>query len=229
MTSPVSNGLPGWVLGWAQVDDPGLRPSAEQARQWLRAELASPEYAEPWLARAERWLSRLLSPVVEGLGTSAGLVLVLLVAAVLLLLMVVVVPRIRRSGRRGGSEEASLGVLVHDGAHYRQLAVRAFADGDLEAALTQSFRAITVTAAERDLIALTPQHTAQQVARELGVRLPINQERIGEAANHFDAVRYGGAHPDAATVQAVMDLETHLRTVEPQRAGGTARASAVPR
>ncbi len=229
MTGPVANGLLGSVIGWAQADEPVLRPSAEQARQWLQEELASPEYAEPWLARIQRWLDRLLSPVVEGLGSGAGIVLVVIVAAALLLLMIVVLPRIRSSGRRASLDDPGLGVLGQDAAHYRQLAARALADGNLEAALTQAFRAIAVTAGQRGLIALTPQHTAQQVARELSVRLPADQPRIGEAANQFDAVRYGGAHPDRASVQAVMDLETDLRTAQPQLTGEAARVLAVPR
>ncbi len=198
-------------------DSPPLDPSSPEARQWVLDELGTGRYTtEPsWWQRFLEWLGRMFDFSPGGSAPTGMLVVALLV--IIALVVLVVLRRVRpesRVGRRG----ARAGAVDDEGldaAAYRERARRALAQGDWDAALLDSYRAIAAAAVERTLLADLPGRTAHEVALGLATSFPDHASAITSAANTFDDVRYGHRPATAEQARTTADLDATLRHARP--------------
>jgi hypothetical protein len=109
----------------------GLNPTPVQARNWLRQELAGPQYRSPWLDLAARWITDRLRSILAGAGHLAGLspAITALMALAVIALLVWVLPKVRREPGLAASAGAVLDDVTITARHYRDLATQALRDG----------------------------------------------------------------------------------------------------
>ncbi|MDC5698940.1 DUF4129 domain-containing protein [Intrasporangium calvum] len=194
-------------------------PSAEEAREWLLRELSQPEYADDrsLLQRVLDWISELIGELMmRGSGELPTWVLPVLLALLAALVGVVLYARL---GREVGPGEGRAGGVLDephlDADAYRARARTAFEAGAVDDAAADWFRAIAASAAERAIIDDSPGRTAHEVSVALAGLLPDEAAALAGAADHFDAIRYGDVHVDAAVARSIADLDERLRTSRP--------------
>lgn len=204
-----------------------LRPSPEEAREWLRRELDDPAYdiAEPTpFDRAARavgdFLGGLFSPhVPDGWGPAAAVVaLVFVTLLVVAALLIWGRPRPVAKSRAasaelfGDDEGRSADLLRRD-------AEAAAAAQDWDAAVVLRFRAIARLLSERVIVDPAPGATAQAFAREAARAFPASAARLRAAAGVFDDVRYLRRPATGATYRTVAALDDELAAARPAVAG----------
>ncbi len=184
-----------------------------QAQRLAELELSDPAYraAQPGLVeRAIRWLVEWVQRVADRAAEAApggwlgilGLVL-LIVVAVLFIRW-----RIGPVSRSGG-----LTFTVDPGtsaAEYRTHADELAASGQWDEAVSERMRALVRGSQERGLIDAHPGWTADEVADEVGHRVPDARDTLHVAARTFDEVRYGGRPGSPAAYRAISDADDHV-------------------
>jgi hypothetical protein len=204
-------------LNW--LPSRGLEPTPDQARQWLRDELVGPSYQDSWLDSVIRWFLDHLRGLSDGLSsaTSTGIspVITVLVALVVVALLVWVLPKVRRESSLRRSSGAVLDDLAITPAAYRKLASAALAAGRFDDAVLNGFRAIAKDMSERTLLDDAPGRTAHEVSVALGSPFPDHADRLAQAANTFDAVRYGSRHATADQASLIQQLDAELIRTRP--------------
>lgn len=201
--------------------EPPVRPSGDEARDWLREELAHPDYHERSLfEEVLDWLVRTFSDGVERAGeippvsiAAAVLAFFALVVAVLLLLS-----RARRDRARRATDRAVLTEEVVTAAELRRRAEAARAGGRHDDALVDGFRALTLRQQEDGRLQPTPGATAHEIAAELGRSFPSLAGRLDSSARAFEEVRYGQLPAGADRVDAVLALDDELARTRPAEA-----------
>lgn len=199
------------VLG-PPVDVP-VALTRDQARRLAELELADPAYraAQPGLVqRAITWLVEWVQRAAERAAEAApggwlgilGLVLVVVVAVLFIRWRIGPVSR-----------SAGLAFTVDPGtsaAQYRTNAEALAAAGRWEEAISERMRALVRASQERGLIDAHPGWTADEVAAEVGLRVPDAQDALEPAARTFDEVRYGGRPGSSAAYRAVADADDRV-------------------
>lgn len=182
--------------------DVPVDPDDEEARRLLEEELSRGDAPPPeppgWWEEFLEWLRELLGrsePAQQpGGGFDAGPTVGILVAAVLVVALLVVafaifgVPRLRRRSRVTGElfgEDDD-----RSSAQLRSAADRAAEAGDFTSAVVEVFRSLARDLAERGVVLAFPGTTAQEFARRAGLVFPDARERLLDAAEVFDGVRY---------------------------------------
>jgi len=197
-------------------------PDGPQGQQWLRDELAKPEYE----AAKPNWFDRLSAEFFEWLGSllgdgdggppGAGLVIILVIVAVVVLLAFLIfgLPRINRrsriTGTLFGDDDARTAAAM------RKAAEDAARTSDYALAIAEMFRAIARGLAERTVLTTSPGTTAHDFAARAGTAFPEQAIALDVAAIAFDEVRYLDRPGSAEQYAAVAALETELRTAKPQ-------------
>jgi hypothetical protein len=198
-----------------------VEPDAPEARRWLIEELSGPEYreAEPtWFDLAAQAVRDWLFGLFDGGGGLPAPVLIALVIVVVLVLVVVGLlvfglPRLRR--RREASTP-----LFDDGdtrslTELRRAADDAAADGRLDVAIEERYRAIVRGAVDRELVRVHPGTTAHGFARSATDPFPAFAPRLEAAAGVFDAVRYLGRPGTRGDVDDLAALDAELERAVP--------------
>jgi hypothetical protein len=198
--------LPGWSL----VD--GLDPTPPQARDWLRQELAGPDYHSPWLDTVLRWFRDQVRRLLEGAGQLAGLspLITVLIALVVIALLVWVLPRVRRERRVAPPAGAVLEDVTITARHYRDRAARAILDGRYDDAVLDGFRAIAKDMSDRRALKDAPGRTAHEVSLALASPFPDHADRLALAADLFDSVRYGHRRAGPNEAGQIQELDAEL-------------------
>jgi hypothetical protein len=182
----------------------------EQGQRLAELELADPAYraAQPGLIeRTIRWLVEWVQRVADRAAEAApgGWLGILGLA----LLIVIAVLFIRwRIGPV--SRAASLTFTVDPGtsaAQYRAHADELATAGRWDEAISERMRALVRGSQERGLIDAHPGWTADEVAIEVGRRVPAARAPLDVAARTFDEVRYGGRPGSPAAYRAVADAD----------------------
>lgn len=200
--------------------EPPVVPGSDEARRWAEEELAKSEYrdADPgWLADVGEaimdWLRAL-----DGAGGDStvpapwiGVIIVVLIGTAVILVR----PRLNAKARRPTDIfDADPTVTA---TAYRARAAAAAAAGDWNAAVVDCFRAMVRTAEERNVLDTRAGRTADEVARELATPFSPEAGRLNEAARTFDEIRYGNGSADRTAYAAMLELDTALRSLKPER------------
>ncbi|GAA3892475.1 hypothetical protein GCM10022381_37680 [Leifsonia kafniensis] len=196
-------------------------PSAPDARQWLKGELAKAPYqaAQPtWFDRASQaffeWINSLTVPSGEGLGPWLPLIITVIVAAVVVTAFLIFgLPRLNRRSRPaaalfGEDDRRSADAM-------RRSALAAAATGAWSLACEEMFRAIARGLFERTIVQLSPGTTAHDVAAAAATAFPGRQVQLAGAAVTFDQVRYLGALGTEEGFGSLAELEVALRAERP--------------
>jgi len=197
-------------------------PDGPQGQQWLRDELAKPEYE----AAKPNWFDRLSAEFFEWLASlggdgdggppGAGLLIILVIVAVVVLLAFLIfgLPRINRrsriTGTLFGDDDARTAAAM------RNAAEDAARNSDYALAIAEMFRAIARGLAERTVLTTSPGTTAHDFAARAGTAFPEQAIALDVAAIAFDEVRYLDRPGSAEQYAAVAALETELRTAKAQ-------------
>lgn len=197
----------------------GLDPDADQARELLETELGRAEYNRPEsvVAAIVGWVVERLNDLTLTLGAAGGLSqLMLLVVVVVVVLAALFAARgVRRQRRLTTGPDAVLDEIGVTAAEYRARARAALQRGEWDTALLDSYRAIAVGAQERTLLDELPGRTAHEVAVALAPRFPDLRDRLADAADSFDGVRYGDGHVGPDQARAAVDLEQVVARARP--------------
>jgi hypothetical protein len=211
-----------WSLPWSALSPSlpqRLDPTPAEARTWLGDELHKASYQEPWLDSVIRWFMDHLRALFNGASQAANsgisAVVTLLVALVVIALLVWVLPRVRREPAAARPEGAVLDDLAITAAAYRELASRALAEGRFEDAVLNGFRAIAKDMSDRTLLDDAPGRTAHEVSLALWPAFPGYAGRLAQAADLFDAVRYGRRPASADQASLVQQLDAELIKTRP--------------
>lgn len=197
-------------------------PSGPQAQEWIREELARPEYqaAKPtWFDIASKAVQDWIDSLLQGPTGDAGPVLLLvavLIVAGLIVTAFVIFGR-PRVNRRSSLERRPL-FGADDTRTARELrasAQEAAERADWVLAIEEQFRAIAVGLDERTLVSVTPGTTATHFAVAAATVLPAEREQLAEAARSFDAVRYLGRAGSSAAYQQLVALDQRLQQARP--------------
>lgn len=197
-------------------------PSGPQAQEWIREELARPEYqaAKPtWFDLASKavqdWIDSLLQGPTGDAGPVLLLVVVLLIAGLIVAAFLIFGrPRVNR---RSALERRAL-FGADDARTARELrasAQEAATRGDWVLAIEEQFRAIAVGLDERTLVSVSPGTTATRFAASAAIVLPAEREQLAEAARAFDAVRYLDKTGSPSTYQQLVALDQRLQLARP--------------
>jgi len=209
-----------------------LRPDPGPAHDWIRQELAKPEYQPTLLERATRWIGSALARLLDAVSGIARLNSVVAIAILVVALVVIALAlgRLRREPRnRGAADRSVLEDTRTTAAQYRARATKALAEERWDEAVVDGMRAIAVGLVERALVEDQPSATAHEVATTASGVFPTEQARLESAARLFDDVRYGDRHADRAGAGALLELERSLRHLHPERTGSNGPVLAVPR
>lgn len=212
--------LPAAVLA-RLTDAPPLNPDGATAQQWLRHELAKPEYqaAKPtWFDRLAQQIADWFNSLGSNVSGNAGWILagigIAVIAAILIGAFVVFgLPRLRRR------PVASVVFDEDDGrsiADLRRDAAGAADDGRYEEAVRDLFRALARSLGERTIVLLLPGTTAQELAIDASRALPSFAERLHRAAVLFDGVRYLGRGASADDYRTLVALDHDLGRAAPR-------------
>lgn len=196
-------------------------PDGPQGQQWLRDELAKPEYE----AARPTWFDRLATTVYEWLGSldvggnggppGSGLVIILVIVAAVVLIAFLIfgLPRLNRrsrvTGTLFGDDDARTATSI------RKAGEDAARTGDYATAIAEMFRAIARGLAERSVLSTTPGTTAHDFAQRAGRAFADHAIALDAAAIAFDAVRYQGGEGSPEQYEAVAALELALRSAKP--------------
>lgn len=195
----------------------------DQAQRLAELELADPAYraAQPSLIeRAITWLVEWVQQVADLAAEAApggwlgilGLVLLIVVAVLFIRWRIGPVSR-----------SAGLTFSVDPGmsaAQYRTHADELAAAGHWDEAVSERMRALVRGSQERGLIDAHPGWTADEVATEVGLRVPDARDSLVEAARTFDEVRYGGRPGSPTAYRSLVGADDRV-------AGGTVVGTVV--
>jgi hypothetical protein len=200
----------------------GLDPTPDEARKWLSDELNGSEYHDQWLDSAIRWILDQINKLLEGANSlthgALSTAITVAVALAVIAILVWVVPRVRREPVAAASDGAVLEDLRITPRTYRDRAAQAFEEGRLDDAVLDGFRAIARDMSDRSLLNDAPGRTAHEVSLALALPFPGHADRLVEAANSFDAIRYGHRHATAGQAEQVLQLDAELVRTAPMLA-----------
>jgi len=194
-----------------------LSPTPAQGREWLKQELAGPDYQSPWLDSVIRWIRDVLGKLVDGARQVTGLspAVTAGLAILLIALLVWILPKVRRERVAAVSQEAVLKDPTITGRQYRDLAAQAIRDGRFGDAILDGFRAIAKDMSDRGLLDDAPGRTAHEVSLALASPFPDHADALGGAADLFDSVRYGHRRVGEAQANQMRALDAELATTRP--------------
>jgi hypothetical protein len=208
-----------------------LCPDPGPAQDWVRNELAKPEYQPSLLERVVRWFWDQLGKLIhaaESVGRLNSVVALALLVA-LVVGLAVVLARLRGNPRRRGEERSVLEDARTTAAQYRARAGKAYAEERWDDAVVDGMRALAVGLVERALVDDLPSATAHEVSATAAEVFGSERVRLDAAARLFDDVRYGDRHATRAGAGELLDLEKALRSLRPEGTREAGPVMAVPR
>ena len=200
-----------------------LDPGNDEARTWLRDELAKAAYRDTRdpLQRAMDALGEWVSALLSGARAPSDplpTVVAVVIALALVALVAYTLRFVRRTERGSrGAHEAVLGDERLTAAQFRARAQEAQAAGRYGDCVLDAVRAIAGGAVERTLLEDAPSLTAHEIAARLGTSFPAAARDLREAADRFDAVAYGDQDASRADAERLLTLERTVAATRPFR------------
>ncbi|WP_240694872.1 DUF4129 domain-containing protein [Cryobacterium sp. SO1] len=198
-----------------------MEPSAPDAQQWLRDELAK----APYQAAQPTWFDRLSQAILDwfssltfgGDGSNGWIPLIATVLGIALLVAAILVFGLPRRARR---RKSAAGLFTSDDRRtadqLRKSAAAAASAGDWTLASEEAFRAIAQGLAERTVLRPTPGTTAHSVAELAAAAFPDERARLRNGANVFESVRYLGGTGTEQGYTDLVALDAALRAARPR-------------
>jgi len=134
---------------------------------------------------------------------------------IVIALLAWVLPKVRRESVVAASDGAVLEDVAITPRFYRDLAAEALRDGRYDDAVLNGFRAIAKDMSDRTLLDDAPGRTAHEVSLALASPFPSHADRLAQAADLFDSVRYGHRRATADQAGQVQHLDTELVKARP--------------
>ena len=190
-------------------------PGRDEAREAAQRELSHHAYQEaqpPWFERLLRWLLGKLDDLVSSASSNlpfGGWGLLFLVALALGLVAVVVM-RLRPTARGAQLPTLFGGGQARTAAQHRALADAAAGRGEYAEAVRERLRAVVRELESRGAVDPRPGRTADEVAREAGLAVPVLAVPLAQGAQLFDEVWYGGRTADASSYAALVALDERV-------------------
>lgn len=197
-------------------------PDRDDAQQRAKEELSKAAYEQ---ARPT-WFDEFARDVVNGIAAlfsgdgatnlaplTLTIVVVVVLAAVVVALVVWGRPRASHSRRRGSD---LLGERDdRTAAQLRAEADEAARSGSFDRAVVLRFRALARGLIERDLLDPAPGATAQAISREGALVFPALADRLHDAAELFDRVRYLDVNALADDYRVLTDVDAAVAAASP--------------
>lgn len=208
-----------------------LDPSTDQARQWLRDELARSAYQDTrsLLQRLMDWILEHLADLQGTTGTGGVSLPPIAITLVVVLLVVAggyVLTRVRVESRAVADRTTLLGDTVLTAEQLRREGESALSEGRFGDAVLAYTRAMARDAERRTLLPDAPSMTAHEVGAALGGAFPDHAASINRTIDLFDGVAYGNrdaTRDDALSARATADtLRSARPAFTPRRGGGPA-------
>jgi hypothetical protein len=198
----------------------GLDPQPDPARSLLRRELAKAQYSHDGtlIDRIVEWLQRHLTQLNHRANDGSALlspVTTAVLAIVVIGLLAYVLPRIRRERRAAAGGGAVLDDPFTAARDYRLRARAAMRAGRHGVAVVETFRAVAREMTDRTVLSGQAGQTAHEIGVLLAAAFPSYAERLGTAADLFDAVRYGTASATREQAEALIGLDAELAKARP--------------
>lgn len=205
--------------------EPPLTPDEETAREWVKQQLETPEYAaakpspfDQFVEDVARWFSDLFTG--DGIGGGFGLDpgwIATIAAIIIAILLLVLFGRPRAIATR--SQDASAQVFLDDdertAAQLLDAASRAAASGNFSLAVVEQFRALCRALQDRTLLTLRPGDTAQAAAHRATEVFPQFTGELRTAAAVFDRTRYLDGTASESEYLALRNLCDTLAQTQP--------------
>lgn len=191
-------------------------PSSPEAQEWLREELARPEYqsAKPtWFDLAAKAVQDWIESLFQGPAGSAPsviLVAIVLVLAGLIVAAFLIYGRPRLNRRSAVETRSLFGSELRSAAELRASAESAARAGDWTTAIEERFRAIAAALHERTLVRVSPGTTATEFAQRAAGVFPDEADPLRAAARSFDEVRYLDRPGTESAYQQAVALDQRL-------------------
>jgi hypothetical protein len=207
----VTGGPASVVAGMAGGQGPEI--GRLRGQQLARRELARGLYRPSLLTRLwhdiTHWLSSLVSTTAAGSPSWWGLILlaVALAAAVTVAMYWLGPARLSRPGR----SRPVLAGKPRSADEHRGDADRLAARGNYADAIVERIRAIVIDLEAREILLRRPARTAMELAVEAASAFPAEAGGLTDAAQSFDAVRYGGRPGTEAAYRTIRDLDVRLK------------------
>lgn len=191
-------------------------PSSPEAQEWLREELARPEYqaAKPtWFDLASKavldWISSLFTGP-AGNASSVIVVAILLVLAGLIVAAFLIYGRPRLNRRAAVERRSLFGSELRTAAELRASSESAARSGDWATAIEERFRAIAAALHERTLVRVSPGTTATEFSHRAAEVFGAETAALRAAARSFDEVRYLDRPGTESAYQQAVALDQRL-------------------
>lgn len=194
-------------------------PDDEEARQLLDDRIESYDVEPTEMTLWERlleWLGNALSVNVDASGTGGVIIQVLLIVAVGVLLFLLVRyfrPSVSPSAQDAANHLVDPAIPAEQYLHNAQ---RHLAANQLDQAYLDAYRFMVRSAAERELVEVTPATTATTFGWSLGAVLPGHRSAIADASTEFNKIIYGGTVPTRPATEAMLQLAQSVATAQPQ-------------
>ncbi|MFQ4147168.1 DUF4129 domain-containing protein [Arthrobacter sp. LAPM80] len=210
---------------WAPLEVPVV-PGADEARQWAMEELAKKTYqdARPgWAEQVAALVKKAFDEFFTNVGTANPRVGLAIAAGVVLLAIAVILliirPRLNR--QKAATADVFEGQPLHSSEQHRAMARTAARSGDFHTAVSEQFRAIVRAAEERDVSTPAVGRTATEIAVELERAFPTHSRALHDAADLFNAVRYGHVPPTPAMYEELLSTDKAVAATKPVYADGS--------
>lgn len=192
-------------------------PDDDDARRLLNDRIDSYDVdpaAMSWWERVLQWLNDAMQLNVDASGAGSVIIQVFLVFAVVVLVILLI--RFFRPSV-SGTTQTETQLVDHNisATQYLDKARQLLASEQLDQAYLQAYRSMVRSAAERELVEVTPATTATVFGWSLGSVLPSYRIPITEASEQFNEISYGSAIPTRDATISMINLAETIAVAQP--------------
>jgi hypothetical protein len=201
--------------------------SRDQGQRLARAELSKAAYHQESVPQVilhaiGSFLQRVFGDVSQSTPGGGWSVVALIALAVIIVAVIVTRIGPLAGAARRGTPLADPGARPLSARHLREAAEASAAAGDYSAAILQRLRAVAASCEERAVLMPDVGRTADELATQLGTRLPGQRGALAAVAALFDQIRYGDGAGTPEGYRQLRELDAAVGRMGP--GGGTVLA-----
>jgi hypothetical protein len=199
----------------------------DQGQRLAKSELSKAVYHQESVPQAvahaiSSFLNRILGDVSQATPGGGWSVLALIGLAVVIVAVIAARIGPLAGAARRATPLGDPGARPLSARELRQAAEASAATGNYSAAILQRLRAVAAGCEERGILVPDIGRTADELATQLGTRLPGHRAGLAAAAALFDQIRYGDGAGTAEGYRQLRELDTAVGRLGP--GGGTVLA-----